>query len=163
MIKKFMSCCCLGNQLTLCYIIKEWYFYIIHFSLIVFYHSVSLGSELFRLRVQGHSHWEQFYAARKGYDNHHCHNKPQTVNRDGVWMTSYLEEIVLRIWGFWKKMSWKLTLDHGGRQLSSLPLRPELEIRPLSRRVEFFGSLPAEMNWDLKHHKMCRTLGVGLA
>ena len=26
-----------------------------------------------------------------------------------------------------------------------------------------FGSLPVEMNWELKQHEMCRTLGVGLA
>ena len=43
------------------------------------------------------------------------------------------------------------------------PWRRELGIRPLSRRVEFLGSLPAEMNWDLKHHKMGRTLGVGVS
>ena len=37
-------------------------FYINHFSLIIFYHSVWLGFELFGLRVQVHSHWVQFYA-----------------------------------------------------------------------------------------------------
>ena len=25
---------------------------------------------------------------------------------------------------------------------------------------KFFGSRPAKMNWDLKHHEMCRTLAV---
>ena len=38
------------------YIIKEWFFYINHFSLIIFYHSVWLVFELFGLRVQVHSH-----------------------------------------------------------------------------------------------------------
>ena len=79
---------------------------------------------------------------RRGYGNHHCHNKPQTRNGVGVWMTSCPEEMVLRIWGFWKRVSW------------------ELGIRLLSRRVKFFGSLPTEMNWDLKHHKMHRVLGM---
>ena len=55
---------------------------------------------------------------------------------------------------FEKRVSWKLKLDHVGRGLSSLPWRWELGIRPLNRRVEFFRSLLAEMNWDLKHHKM---------
>ena len=36
-------------------------------------------------------------------------------------------------------------------------------IWPLSRRAEFFGSLLTEMNWDLKHHEICRTLGVGVS
>ena len=47
------------------------------------------------------------------------------------------------------------------------------EIGPWKQRVEFstveaaavkfFGSRPAEMNWDLKYYKMRRVLGVGLA
>ena len=59
-----------------CYIIKEWFFYINHFSLIIFYLSVWLGFELFRSRAQVYSQLEQFTLARKRYDNHHCHNKP---------------------------------------------------------------------------------------
>ena len=47
----------------------------------------------------------------------------------------------------------KLILDHGGW---------EVEFRPLEQRVEFFGSLPAEMNWDLKHHEMCQKLRGGV-
>ena len=38
-----------------CYIIKEWFFYFNNFSLIIFYHSVCLGFELFGLRAQVHS------------------------------------------------------------------------------------------------------------
>ena len=57
-----------------------------------------------------------------------------------MWMTSCPEEMVLRIWGFWKD-----SVEIG-------PLRQELGIRPL--RVEFwpfkdvvglFGSLPIEI------------------
>ena len=51
-------------------------FYSNHFSLIIFYHSVWLGFELFGLRAQVHSQLVQFTLARKGYDNHLCHNKP---------------------------------------------------------------------------------------
>ena len=69
------------------------FFYFNHFSLIIFYHSIWLGFELFGLRVQVCSQLVQFTLARKGYDNHHCHNKPQTGNGVGVWMTSCPEEM----------------------------------------------------------------------
>ena len=51
-------------------------FYINHFSLIIVYHSVWLGFELFGLRAQVYPQLEQFTLVRKGYDNHHFHNKP---------------------------------------------------------------------------------------
>ena len=69
------------------------FFYFNHFSLIIFYHSVWLGFELFGLRVQACCQLEQFTLVRKGYDNGDCHNKPQTGNEAGVWMTSYREEM----------------------------------------------------------------------
>ena len=59
-------------------------FYINHFSLIIFYHSVWLGFELFRLKGQVHRQLMQFTDAREGYDNHHCHNKPP----DRKWVCS---------------------------------------------------------------------------
>ena len=60
-----------------CYIIKECFlFYFNHTSLIIFYHSVWLGFEIFGLRVQVCCQLVQFTLVRKGYDNHHCHNKP---------------------------------------------------------------------------------------
>ena len=31
------------------------------------------------------------------------------------------------------------------------------------KQIILFGSWPAEMNWDLKHHKMCRVLGGGVS
>ena len=73
-------------------------------------------------------------------------------------------------WRILKKS--QLRLDHGDWKYSSLPWSLDLGIRSLSRRVEFstvaaadkfFGSLPAEMNWDLKHHEMCRTLRGGVS
>ena len=88
-----------------------------------------------------------------------CHNKPPDKKWAGVWMTSCPEEMVLRIWGFWKDVSWILTIercswvfDHWRWDLSFLLLR---------HVVEFFGSRLTEMNWDLKHHKMHRPLGWG--
>ena len=69
------------------------FFYFNHSSLIIFYHSVWLGFELFGLRVPVFSHLVQFRLAGKGYDNHHCHDKPQTGNGAEVWMTSCPEEI----------------------------------------------------------------------
>ena len=59
------------------------FFYINQFSLIIFYHSVWLGFKLFGLRVQVYSQLVQFKLVRKGYDNHHCHNKPP--DRKWVW------------------------------------------------------------------------------
>ena len=59
---------------------KGMIFYFNHFSLIIFYHSVWLGFELFGLRVQVCCQLVQFTLARKGYGNHHCHDKPQTGN-----------------------------------------------------------------------------------
>ena len=75
------------------YIIKECFFYFNHFSLIISYPSVWLGFELFGLRVQVCSQLVQFTLVRKRYDNHHCHNKPQTGYEPGVWITSCQEEM----------------------------------------------------------------------
>ena len=69
------------------------FFYFNHFSLIIFHHSFRLGFEILRLRVQVCSQLVQFTLARRRYDNHHCHNKPQTGNEAGVWMTSCPEEM----------------------------------------------------------------------
>ena len=68
----------------------------------------------------------------KGYDNHHFHNKHP--DRKWDWMTSCLEEMVLRIWRFWKRVSWELRLDHRGRELSFLPLWWRLSFSGPDRR-----------------------------
>ena len=122
-------------------IIKEWFFYINHFSLIIFYHLVWLGFELFRLRVHVHSHWVQFYTrTQRIWQSPFVIINPQTGNGAGVWMTSCPEEMVLRIWGFWKEpveirpLRWELGIR---------PLR--VGFRPLKDVVGFFGSLPTEI------------------
>ena len=84
-----------------CYIIRECFFYFNHFSLIIFYHSVWLGFELFGLSDQVFS---------QGYGNQHCHNKPQTENGAGVWMMSCPEEIGWEFGRFWKRFSWCPTM-----------------------------------------------------
>ena len=89
---------------------KEWFFYFIRFSLIIFYCSVWLGFELFGLRVQVCCQLVQFTLTRKGYDNLHCHNKPQTVNGAGVCMTSCSEEMDWEFIRFWKRFSWGPTM-----------------------------------------------------
>ena len=71
--------------------IKESFFYINYFSLIISYHSLWLGFELFGLRVQAYSQLVQFTLVRKEYDNHHCDNKPNCLGfiitmLTGVWM-----------------------------------------------------------------------------
>ena len=130
-------------------------FCINYFSLIIFCRSVWLGFELFTLRIQVYSQLMQFTLVRKGYDSHRCHNKPQTGKR-GWSVDDVKEEMVLRIWVFWKRelrvRTWDWTMESSSWGFSHWV-----------RGVEFFGSLPAEKNWDLKHHEMCRTLGVGLA
>ena len=92
-------------------------------------------------------------------------------------MTSCPQAMVLRIWRFWKRVSWELTLDHVGRQLGSLPLRQTVEVEdfrlnhasgqlsfchwdrelsslPLSwvstvaTSIKYFGSRPAKINRD---------------
>ena len=47
-------------------------------------------------------------------------------------MTSCPETMVLRIWRFWKRVSWELIVDHVGRQLDCLPQwqTVEFEFRP---------------------------------
>ena len=62
------------------------------------------------------------------------------------------EEAVLRIWGFWKRVSWKGRLDHGDRQLSFLPLRNRELSSVLLRHV--IGVLQISTDRDLKYHKM---------
>ena len=44
------------------------------------------------------------------YDNHHCHNKPQTGNWAGVWMTSCPEEMGWEFGRFWKRFRWGSTM-----------------------------------------------------
>ena len=92
-------------------------FYFNHFSLIIFYRSVWLGFEQFGFRVQVCSQFVQFTLTRKGYDNHHCHNKPQTGNEAGVCMTSCSEEMGREFGGFLKKI--QLGSDHDVEKLSS--------------------------------------------
>ena len=88
------------------------FFYINHFSLIIFYHSVWLGFELFGLRVQVHSHWVQFYTrAQRIWQSLFVIINPLTGNGAGVWMTLCPEEMVLRIWGFWEDVSSILTVE----------------------------------------------------
>ena len=117
-----------------CYIIKEFLFYFNHFLLIIFYYSVWLGLELFRLSVQVCSQLVQFTLARKGYDNHHCHNKPQTGNGTGVWMTSCPEEIGREFGRFWKRFSWGPTMV---LRIWSLTIQLKVDIGPCRQKIEF--------------------------
>ena len=56
-------------------VLRNDFFYINHFSLIIFLSFGLVGSWTIRLLVQGYKHWVQFTLVRKGYDNHKCHNK----------------------------------------------------------------------------------------
>ena len=135
-----------------------------------------MGFELFGFRVQVCSQLVQFTLAHKGFDNHHCHNKSQTGNVAGVWMMSYPEEMGWEFGRFWKRFSWVPTSWVGARPgswefeigpcrqtIELLPLGLGMEFSTVATAIKFFKSQPAKMNWDLKHHEMCRTLGVLLA
>ena len=134
-------------------------FYINHFSLIIFYHSVWWGFELFgplkfRCIVIGCS----FTLARKGYDNHHCHNKPPDRklgwNVDDVMPRRDVPDN-LRILKR-RQLRW----DSWGIELGLLPLRYV---------VKFCRSLPTEIlnptryaarwGWG-QHSKNCASLLV---
>ena len=126
-----------------CYIIKELFFYINHFSLIIFYHSVWLGFEPFGLRVQMHSHWVQMYAfVQRIWLSPFVIINLQTGNGAGLWMTSCPEEIVLRIWRFWKNVSWDWTME---ARVGSSVIEARVGFWPLKDVVEFFGYLPIEI------------------
>ena len=58
----------------------------------------------------------QFTLVRKGYDNHHCHYKPQTGNGWSVDVVMPIRD-GLRIWKILKKI--QLSSDHGVEKLSS--------------------------------------------
>ena len=149
-------------------------FYFNPFSLIIFYHSVWLGFELFELRVQVCSQLVQFTLVRKGYDNHHRHNKPKTGNWAGMWMASCPDEMGREFGSFWKRVSYELTLDNVGRQLGSLPLRQTVEVEdlrldhagrqlsslPLEQRMEF-SAIELSSDYGVEKlrldHEMCRT------
>ena len=53
---------------------------------------------------------------------------------------------------------WQLSFCHWGRE--NWVLYHWVEFSTVAATVKFFGSRPAKMNWDLKHHVMCWTLGV---
>ena len=94
-----------------------------------------------------HSIGYSFTLVRKGYDNHHCHNKTPNRNVTGVWMTSCPEEMVLRIWKIWKNI--QLSSDHGVENLSSAhgieKLSPDHWSDPGAEKLRL-------------DHKMCRAL-----
>ena len=100
------------------------------------------------LLIQVHSHLVKSYACLEGiWQSPFVIINHQTGNGVGVWVTSCPEEMVLRIWAFEKIL------------VEIRPLKGQLGFLTLRRTVGFFGSRPAEMNWDLKHHKMHCTLG----
>ena len=130
-----------------------------HFLLIIFDHSIWLGFELFGSRVHVHSHWVHFLCScAKDMTITIVIINPQTGTGAGLWMTSCSEEMVQRIWRFWKDVSWDVAIGPWKHRVEFLPLRHRVEFSTVAAAVKFFGSRPAEMNWDLKHHKMRRVL-----
>ena len=97
-----------------CYIITEWFFYINLFSLIIFYHSVWLGFELFgivQVQVQVLAHIE--YSSRSRAEDMTITNVIiKTPDRKWNWVVNDVmpRSDGLRIWWFQKRVSWDLTL-----------------------------------------------------
>ena len=134
-----------------CYTIKEWFFILIIFRQLYFIIQFGKALNYSSLLVQVHSDLVQFYArVPRIWQSPFVIINPQTGNGAGVWMTSCPEEMVLRMWEFWKDVSW--AFDRW---------KIELEIRPLRHAVEFFRSRPAEINCAFKRQKMCWALGWG--
>ena len=92
-----------------CYIIKEWCF-LKHFSLIIFWHSVWLGFELFGLRVHVHSIGYSLRSRAKDMTITIVIINTQTGNEAGVWMSSCSEEMRWEFGRFWKRFSWVPTM-----------------------------------------------------
>ena len=88
----------------------------------------------------------QFYAhVQRIWQSPFVINNPQTGNGAGVWMMSCPEEMVLRIWGFWKDVSWDWTIEG--------------ELDSTVERCSWVFQISTGR--DLKHYKMCCTLGWG--
>ena len=56
-------------------------------------------------------------------------------------------------------LSWGFEIGPCRQTIEFLPLRQRIEFFAIEVAVKFFGSWPTKINWDLKHHEMCRTLG----
>ena len=147
------------------------FFYFNHFSLIIFYHSVWLAFELFGLWVQVCSQLVHFKLAHKGYDNHHCHNKPPDWKWAGSWMTSCPEEMGWEFERFGKRFSWGPTMVlrnwdwtmQADNCASTIGAENgvhchRIELSRVAAAVKFCRFRPAKMNSDLKHHEMCETV-----
>ena len=82
---------------------------------------------------------------------------PQVEVLLSVWMTSCPEGMVLRIWRFWKRVGWELTLGHVGRQLGCLPQWQTVEVgvRPWCWEVEL-----RQWFWEVGVWPWCWEVGV---
>ena len=137
--------------LNVCYIITEWFFFLYKSFFVNYILSFSLvGLWTIRLLVQVHRHWVQFTLARRGYDNHKCHNKPQIGNETGVWMAS-CPEVIGWEFGYFKKdvscvsavgsllgtspVGCRMGTDRTGSRLVPCRRTVEVEFRPWCREV----------------------------
>ena len=105
-----------------------------------------VGLWTIQLLVQMHRHWVQFCTPN-------CHNKPHIGNGAGVWMTSCLEAMVLRIWRFWKKSQFGVDCRPGRRQFC---LCHGFE----SWKVDFGLSVIEADGWEVELRPWCWEVGV---
>ena len=118
--------------------------------MIISYHSVWLGFELFGLRVQVYSQLVLFTLARKGYDNNLCHNKPPErkwgwsmedviLGRDGSENLRILK-LVIRTWRHRVEFSTVQSQIESYQRLKKWYLMPLY----LSLSIKMYGS---RVNW----------------
>ena len=154
-------CCCLkrNENKCICYIITEWFFYINHFSLIMFYHSVWLGFELFgsecrctHIEYSSRSHAEDMTTTnviikkkpeRKWYWEFEWRHTWKRWAENLVILKNKLVEILL-----WAGPV-QLEVDCGRcrRQLVCLPLRQTVEVEVWPRSSE---DLYRQRYWGLR-------------
>ena len=113
--------------------------------LIIFYHLVWLGFELFGVRARVYSQLVQFTLVRKAYGNHHCHNKPP--NRKWGWS---VDDVMpgrdgLEILRILKKSQLRVEIGQWKQRVEFLPLRHRVEFLRLKDLVKFCRSLTIEI------------------
>ena len=158
---------------------NDFFFYFNHFSLIIFYHLVWLGFELFGLRVQVHSIWYTLRSRAKDMTITIVIINPRKEMRlECGWRHAQkrwaknLEDFEKDLVEF-QPWRWEVGVRPGSWGFEIGPCRQTIEFLSLGQRMEFsaieFSTVAAaikffwpwrvKMNWDLKYHEKCRTFG----
>ena len=128
------------------------FFYINHFSLIIFYHSVGWALNYLSREPRCIVNCCSLRSRAKDMTITIVTINPQTGNGAGVRMTSCPEEMVLRIWGFWKKES-----------VESWTIKARVACSAMGSWIwtveRCSWDFRISIDRDLKHHKMRHAWG----